>query len=211
MKQNGFVRNDQVLRATRATGRILLSPFFRLETEGAENLPKDCAFVLLPKHQRWEDIPLLSLASPRPLYYVAKYELFRNGLSAWFIRSLGGIPLNRKKPLESRRALKAVIGHLRQGEGMVVFPEGTYYRGTVGPGQQGVVRLILSRIQLPFVPVGIQYSPGARTPVRIRFGEKFYGKDYGSAAAFVEGMMGEIARLSGLKAGGGRNVPRSET
>lgn len=185
-------------RATKAAARIFLFPFFNLETQGAENLPRDSAFVLLPKHQRWEDIPLLSFASPRTLYWVAKHELFQNGLSSWFMKSVGAIPLNRKRPLESRRELKALIHYLRQGEGVVVFPEGTYYRGTMGPGHEGVVRLILSRMNLPFVPVGIQYTQGVRTSVSIRFGAS-YCPDVGEdAASFIQQMMEEIARLSGL-------------
>ena len=98
-----------------------MSPFFRLETDGIENLPQKSAFILLAKHQRWEDIPLLSLATPIPLYYVAKYDLFKNPISNWFLRSLGGIPLNRQRPLESRRSLQAIIGFLKKGEGVVVF------------------------------------------------------------------------------------------
>jgi 1-acyl-sn-glycerol-3-phosphate acyltransferase len=89
--------------------RVLLTPFFRIEVTGLKNLPRDRAFILLPKHQRWEDIPLLGLATPRPLFYIAKYELFKNALSNWLISSLGGIPLNRQRPLESRRFLQATI------------------------------------------------------------------------------------------------------
>jgi 1-acyl-sn-glycerol-3-phosphate acyltransferase len=77
-------RKNWAVWITRAVGRILLSPFFCLETEGIENLPQKSAFVLLPKHQRWEDIPLVGLATPRPLYYIAKYELFKNPVSSYF-------------------------------------------------------------------------------------------------------------------------------
>ena len=176
-----------------------MSPFFRLETDGIENLPQKSAFILLPKHQRWEDIPLLSLATPRPLYYVAKYDLFKNPLSNWFLRSLGGIPLNRQRPLESRRSLQAIIGFLKKGEGVVVFPEGTYYRNKMGPAHIGIVRLILSRFSLPFIPVGMNYSgKGARTLARINFGKEFYTDPSAPASLFLDNMMKEIEGLSGL-------------
>jgi 1-acyl-sn-glycerol-3-phosphate acyltransferase len=192
-------RKEWVLRITVMAGRVLLCPFFALETTGKENLPKRSAFVLLPKHQRWEDLPLLSLAAPRSLYYVAKHELFGNPLSAWYMRSLGGIPLNRRRPLTSRREMKAVIRRLRAGEGVVLFPEGTYYRDRMGPGHAGMVRLILSRLSLPFIPVGIRYGGrGARKRVGIAFGKAVYGENFPTPAAFMERIMGEIARLSGL-------------
>jgi 1-acyl-sn-glycerol-3-phosphate acyltransferase len=180
--------------------RILLLPFFCLKTYGKENLPQKSAFVLLPKHQRWEDIPLLGLGTPRPLYYVAKHELFKTPLSSWFFRGLGGIPLNRERPLESRKFLRAMIEILKRGEGFVVFPEGTYYRGTVGPAHVGVIRLILSHLELPFVPVGINYMrKGWRTVVTINFGKPVYANSRASASEFLDLVMADIAQLSGLR------------
>ncbi len=194
------IRKNWVVKATKTTSRILLSPFFCLETEGTENLPQKNAFILLPKHQRWVDIPLLSLATPRPLYYVAKYDLFMNPLSNWFIRSLGGIPLNRQRPLESRQSLKIMIKFLIQGEGVVVFPEGTYYRNTIGPAHAGIVKFILSRFSIPCIPVGMNYSgKGIRTLVRINFGKAIYSDPSASTGPFLDNMMKEIAGLSGLR------------
>ena len=193
------IRKNWVVKATKTTSRVLMSPFFRLETEGTENLPQKSAFILLPKHQRWVDIPLLSLATPRPLYYVAKYDLFKNPLSNWFIRSLGGIPLNRQRPLESRQSLKVMIEFLKKGEGIVVFPEGTYYRNKIGPAHAGIVRFVLSRFSIPFIPVGMNYlGKGVRTLVRINFGKAIYADPSVPASSFLDNVMKEIAGLSGL-------------
>lgn len=190
-------RKDTVLRLTRMAGKVLLSPFFRLETSGQDNLPTESAFVLLPKHQRWEDIPLLALATPRPLYYMAKYELFLNPFLAWFLASLGGIPLNRLRPVESRRSLKAMIAVLRKGEGVVVFPEGTYYREGMGKGHAGLIRMVRSRLTLPFIPVGIRYAGKSwRKDVLIRFGRPIYEDASSKTADLLDQCMKEIARLS---------------
>lgn len=192
-------RNKGFLRVFKFLVRILLLPFFHLETDGLHNLPRDSAFILLPKHQRWEDIPLLGLATPRPLYYIAKYELFKNAFSNRFFSAMGGIPLNRQRPIESRRFLQATIQLLEKGEGVVIFPEGTYYRNKMGPGQTGMVRFVLSRLKLPFIPVGIKYAAnGWRTHVRINFGKAFHADPSLAADAFVSRMMKEIAALSGL-------------
>ena len=192
-------RNEGFLKVLIILVRVLLAPFFRIEVSGLKNLPCDRAFILLPKHQRWEDIPLLGLATPRPLYYIAKYELFKNALCNRFFSSLGGIPLNRQRPLESRRFLEATIELLKKGEGVVIFPEGTYYRNRMGPGQTGMVRFVLSRLPLPFIPVGIHYATdGCRTRVRINFGKAFYTDPSLAADTFVNRMMKEIAILSGL-------------
>ena len=195
----GRGRKDRAVRAARIVSRIVLTPFFSLETEGTENIPRKNAFVLLPKHQRWEDIPLVGLAATRPLYYVAKSELFRDPVSSCFLKSLGGIPLNRKNPLKSRDSLNNLIELLRKGEGVVIFPEGTYYKNTMGPGRPGMIRLILSRLDLPFIPAGISYSGRRyRTVVRIKFGNPLYADSKTSVNEFMNRMMNEIARLSGL-------------
>jgi len=192
-------RNNWVLWGTKIVGRMLMSIPFSLESNGIENLPKKSSFILLPKHQRWVDIPLLGLATPRPLYYIAKHELFRNPLSNWFIRSLGGIPLNRQRPLESRGSLKAMVEFLKKGEGIVIFPEGTYFKNVMGPGHTGIIRHIISRLTLPFIPVGINYSSkGLRTLVRINFGKPIYANPEISANIFLRDIMKEIAQLSGL-------------
>ena len=192
-------RKESFFRVFRFLTRLFLWPFFRLEACGVKNLPEDSAFILLVKHQRWEDIPLLGMATPRPLYYIAKNELFKNTLSNWFISALGGIPLNRQRPLESRRFLQATIAFLQKGEGIVIFPEGTYYRDKMGPGQIGMVKFVLSRLELPLIPVGITYTAGGRrTGVRIRFGKAYHAGPALAAEAVVDRMMGEIAKLSGL-------------
>jgi len=192
-------RNEGFFQVIIILVRLLLRPFFRIEAGGLKNLPRDRAFILLSKHQRWQDIPLLSLATPRPLYYIAKYELFKNPLSNRFFSALGGIPLNRQRPLESRRFLQATIQLLEKGEGVVIFPEGTYYRNKMGPGQTGMVKFVLSRLKLPFIPVGINYATnGWRTRVRINFGKAFHTDPTLTADTFVNRMMKEIAALSGL-------------
>ena len=192
-------RSAPVFRATSIIASVFLTPFFRLETEGLENLPVKNAFVLLPKHQRWQDIPLLALATPRPLYYMAKHELFANPLSGWFLTSLGGIPLNRSRPLESRRYLRTMTALLRGGEGIVIFPEGTYFKNRMGPGHRGLVRMVLNRFNLPFIPVGIRYGErGFRRKVHVHFGQPVYGDPSGGAREFLDRMMREISRLSGI-------------
>ena len=192
-------RSPLILCLTRPTARIFLSQVFRIKTRGQENLPNHSGFILLPKHRRWEDIPLLSLAAPRPLYYVAKYELFLNPVSRWFVSSLGGIPLNRSRPLESRQSLKTMLELLEKGEGIVIFPEGTYYRTRMGPGHVGLIRMIQSRSTVSFIPVGINYAAkSARTLVEINFGRAVYEGSSNRVETFLDQMMKEIARLSGF-------------
>ena len=193
-------RKERLCRVVKAFSRAVLSPFYRLEIEGDESLPREKAFVLLPKHQCWQDIPIIALATPRPLYYIAKHELFKNRFAGWFLKSLGGIPLNREQPLKSRGSIRAMIEFLENGEGVVVFPEGTYYKNKMGSGKTGMVRLLVSRLSFPLIPVGVNYSRrGVRILVRVRFGKPIY--PYGETVpnSTLDTVMKQIALLSGLR------------
>jgi len=191
--------NSLVYFIVKVAARVFLAPFFEIRVIGQENLPERGAFILLPKHQRWEDIPLLGLASPVPLHYVAKNELFMNRLSSWFMTSLGGIPLDRRRPLTSRKSIKAIVRLLKGEAGVVVFPEGTYYRNRMGLGHVGLIRLIHSRIEARFIPVGIHYSrKGVRRRVDIQFGKPIPWESSMEPEAFLAAAMKEIRALSGL-------------
>lgn len=192
-------RNEPLRLTTKLIAKCFFSLTYTLDIEGDSHLPRKRGFILLPKHQCWQDIPLIALATPLPLYYVAKHELFKNPVSEWFMRSLGGIPLNRDKPLKSRGELRAMVRYLTGGEGVVVFPEGTYYWGKMGPGKGGIVRLIISRLSLPLIPVGIRYGrKGVRSRVKIRFGRALFPDKTRQPSQMLDRVMADIARLSGL-------------
>jgi len=189
-----------VYNLTKIFSAFVLRPFFRLQVIGHINIPEKGPFLLLPKHQRWEDIPLLSMAIARPLYYIAKHELFRNPLSRWFISSLGGMPLNRVNPSESIQSVKKLFDLLNNGEGIVIFPEGTYYKDRMGKGHKRLIRMILSRYMTPLIPVGIIYSKGRnRIHVRIEIGRPVLPESSCNINEGIELAFIEIARLSGLQ------------
>jgi 1-acyl-sn-glycerol-3-phosphate acyltransferase len=93
------------------------------------------------------------------------------------------------------------VEFLRKGEGVVVFPEGTYYPNKMGQARTGMIRLILARFSLPFVPVGLHYgkADGQRTKVRIQFGTPIFATNDRSPQEFTDRAMREIATLSGLE------------
>ena len=188
-----------IYRIARVAARIVLATLYRIDIEGREHLPRDTAFVLLPKHQRWQDVPLVGLATPAFLTYVAKYELFINTLSRSIITALGGIPLNRKHPMESRRTLQAIRHHLAHNRGLVVFPEGTYFPDAMGPGNLGILRFIVSSAKVPLIPMGIRYSKQfPRSKVRICFGQPIHPDNETDPQALLNEVMDKIAELSGL-------------
>ena len=78
--------------------RQTLGRVFSLKVEGLEHLPARGPAIICPKHQRWEDIPIIGLALPPPLHYIAKVELFQYPFVRELLGAWGGVPVDRGKP-----------------------------------------------------------------------------------------------------------------
>ncbi len=176
-----------------------------VQVEGLENLPASGPAIICPKHQRWEDILAVGVALPPLLYYIAKAELFVTPFQREFLRALGGMPVDRQNPRATLSSFRQLFPLLQQNAYVVLFPEGTYVPGRVGPGRHRLVQMLLKLRErnglgpLPFVPVGLTYEPRPQSSgwsVKVRVGKPLSAPGAGQAPAFTQGIMEEIARLS---------------
>ncbi|MGD9159322.1 MAG: hypothetical protein PVG39_12995 [Desulfobacteraceae bacterium] len=55
-------RNRLAVSTVKLTSGTILSPFFKIDIRGIDNIPEKESFVLLPGHQRREDIPLIAIS-----------------------------------------------------------------------------------------------------------------------------------------------------
>ncbi len=184
---------------------------YRLRIQGRENIPLSGPVIILPKHQRWTDIPLVGLAAvPRPCHYIAKRELFAMPGIRQLMTWLGGIPLDRRQPIKSRDSFRYVDYLLQRGEVIVLFPEGTYFPDSMGAGKYRLIEKMValqeqlnekySRPFIPFIPVGISYGrEGVRPSVQVMIGGPLYCNCRGQAAEFTKTIMKAIALLSGIQ------------
>src|SRR5512136_1318548 len=195
-------RNFFVYSGTKTFARIVFSSVYQIQTERKTKLPDQGPAVILPKHQYWTDIPIISLAFEPLLYFVAKQELFKYPLVRDYLFFLGGLPVDRKQSIRSLDSFKALVSLLRAGEKIVIFPEGTYFRNEVGSGKSRLLQMIL-RFQpelgypIPFVPVGIRYGKRMRwrRRVEICIGHPLYAEKESDATSLTHQVMEEISRL----------------
>jgi len=176
--------------------------YFRLQVEGLEHWPNGKAAILCPKHQRWEDVPIVGLTFPKPLYYVAKVELFQSPASRKLCEALGGIPLDRNRPQATLSTFRTLQSILRRQEQIVLFPEGTYVPDEVGPGKYRFIQLLLRlqkhlpQARLPFIPMGITYTPDAPGyQVSVRIGSELKAQGPGEAQDLTQEIMAAIDKL----------------
>ncbi len=198
-------RNSLVYSVTKSLAQIVFSLFYRIETEWKTALPDQGPVIILPKHQYWTDIPIISLAFKPLLYFVAKKELFKFPLIRDYLSLLGGLPVDRKQSIRTLDSFKTLVSLLRAGEKVVIFPEGTYFRNEVGSGKSRLLQMIL-RFQselgylIPFIPVGIRYGEraGWRRRVEVYIGSPLFVERDSDAAPLTHRAIEEISRLCRL-------------
>jgi glycerol-3-phosphate dehydrogenase (NAD(P)+) len=150
--------------------RALLLPFFlvyfRLERIGREHVPSSGPVLLAANHRSFLDPFVIGALTRRPVYYMAKRELFERRWQAWLLSGLGAFPVDRGAGDEHAMATARAI--LERGDCVVIFPEGTRVRpGPLGRPHRGVGRLALQS-GARVVPVAVIGTEDVRRGWRIR-------------------------------------------
>jgi 1-acyl-sn-glycerol-3-phosphate acyltransferase len=172
---------------------------FRLRAEGEENLPQNGGFVLAANHlSNLDPWPLaLPLWPRRYLRFMAKSELFWWPLGP--LISAGGAFKVRRGERDVEAVNKA-IQLVREGQIVVMFPEGTRQRKGIVKKYQprshsGAARIALEG-NVPLVPAALAGTDRLSRlgPLRVRYGKPLAldGLDPRQA---TERLMAEINRL----------------
>jgi 1-acyl-sn-glycerol-3-phosphate acyltransferase len=182
--------------------RMVMPLRYKVEFEGAENLPKEGPVLLLAKHQRLDDIPLGLMVLQR---FCRKdiYCIMKDSLAKWYFFGLivraGGIPLNRKNPEKSKLPLLFARDMLHAGKLMVIFPEQTFFPNKMGRGKTPGFRFIAGRPEKPLNVnvIGFRYKKeGFRTTAHIRIGQTTQYDATNDPDEFLHERMHQMAELS---------------
>ncbi len=140
--------------------------YFRLERAGRQHLPASGPLVLASNHRSFLDPFVIGTLVRRPVYYLAKEELFNRRWQAWILNSLGAFPVRRDA--SDQEAMSTARTILARGDCVVIFPEGTRVRpGPLGSPRRGVGRLALET-GASVVPVAVFGTETVRRGWRIR-------------------------------------------
>ena len=139
--------------------------YFRLRRLGTEHIPEG-GVILASNHRSFLDPFAIGCCLGRPIYFVAKQELFKNPMLGWSLNCLGAFPI--KRGASDDESVATSLALLERGQAVVIFPEGTRIRtGSLASPKRGVGRLALQSGK-PVVPIAVTKSERARRGWRIR-------------------------------------------
>lgn len=189
---------------------FLLHP---VSVEGMEKLPQN-GVLLCPNHaSNWDPI-LIALKLPvnYRLHLMGKEELFRNPIMNWVLRKVGGFPVDRGGA--DIQAVKTAMQAIRQGDNLLIFPEGTVIRNGIGhtdglPAHaKAGVAVIGVRTGATMVPVFVDGEKKLFRRTRIIFGDPYepvYTGRRGTAEEMqkiADDILAAAYALGGQKVGG---------
>ncbi|WP_456463979.1 lysophospholipid acyltransferase family protein [Persephonella sp.] len=160
--------------------RPVFKNLLRIKVEGIENIPLEKGCILASNHRSNLDPFVLNTVSPRPIFFMAKQELFKVPVLGWFIKKAGAIPVKRNK--RDIGALKQAVNLVKDGYCVGIFPEGSRAKPGEYRKPQSGVGLIVSKTESPVIPIKIEgtdiiYPAGSkfpkigRSPILIKVGK----------------------------------------
>jgi 1-acyl-sn-glycerol-3-phosphate acyltransferase len=118
--------------------------------------------LIVSNHVSFLDPPLVGIAFDEGIHYFARKTLFDSPIANFLFTRCNAIPVNQDKPEVS--SLKRVIALLRDGEKVVIFPEGERsLDGVMNMTAQPGVGLIVTKADVPILPVRL-FGPEKALP-----------------------------------------------
>jgi 1-acyl-sn-glycerol-3-phosphate acyltransferase len=75
--------------------RFVAFSLVRVAINGAENVPRSGAYILVANHTSWKDPPVVSLALRTPIRWMAKTEVFDYFFLGFLLRGIGNFAIRR--------------------------------------------------------------------------------------------------------------------
>lgn len=118
--------------------------------------------IIAANHVSFLDPPLVGAAFREPIYYFARKTLFDHPITKFLLPRLNALPVNQSRPELS--VLKKIIGLLREGEKVLIFPEGERsWDGKLKMEGQSGVGMIVAKAGVPVLPVRL-FGPEKALP-----------------------------------------------
>ncbi len=163
--------------------KLLARFLFRMKVVHPERMVEEGPLLIAVNHSSYFDPPLAGICSRRGVYYLARKTLLKWPFFGPLFPAMNVIPVERDG--NDMSALREVIKKVREGNGIILFPEGTRSKdGNLQPARAGI-GLIIAKSRAPVLPMRIfgayeAFPKGSKgmkfTQITVVIGEPIYFK-----------------------------------
>ncbi|MCF6096768.1 1-acyl-sn-glycerol-3-phosphate acyltransferase [Thermovorax subterraneus] len=151
---------------------ILIKVLFRIQVEGLENFPEEGAVIVYSNHKSWWDPVVVGCVLKRPIFFMAKKELFEIPVFGFILKSLNAFPVNRGAP--DRKAIKRALEVLEGEKVLGIFPEGTRSKDGILKEPEPGIGLLATKVKdVALVPIAIKGQYKFFSPIFVKIGKPF--------------------------------------
>ena len=163
-------RAYRVLRVCLLVVMRIWHPIIRVR--GKENIP-DGAAVMCCNHSAFSDPVWIIVYGNLPVLprTMAKKEAIKTPVIGALYQKLGGFPVDRNGADIS--AVKTAMKTLKEGNKLIIFPEGTRIRGGKKSEPHNGAMLIAARAKAPVVPIFLSTKKRPFSKVDLVFGKPY--------------------------------------
>ncbi len=155
----------------------IIWPIFRVlwpcKIYGKENIV-DGACIICANHSALIDPILIAFAlgRKRMIHFMAKFELSTAPILGWILNKCGVFYVKRGE--SDIGAIRTAMKYLKNGERIMMFPEGTRVSSEDGgAAKRGAVSLA-SKLGVPIIPINIPRDKKPFRRIEIHIGEAYY-------------------------------------
>lgn len=139
-------------------GQAWIRATYRFGARGMENIPREGPAIVVCNHVSFIDFLFVAVALPRLPHFVMHEHHFQMPIFRWFFDLHRVIPIAPRKdnPARLERAMRLIDRALRDGELVMIFPEGTMTPdGELSELRPGIERIVAER-PVPVVPLALR-------------------------------------------------------
>lgn len=163
-------------RIAKVVMNIYYGLFFRVKTEGIENVPDKGGAILCCNHISNYDPITVALRLNRLPRYISKKELFDNKLFAKVLSTLKAFPVDREKM--DFAAIKNCLNVLKEGELLGIFAQGRRVKEGETAAAKAGVALFAVKSGAPVIPVAIKSTYKPFSEIKVIYGEPISFEEY---------------------------------
>jgi len=134
---------------------LAISVLFRINATGLEHFPEKGPVIVYSNHKSMWDPIIIGCILKRPVYFMAKEELFKIPVFGFILKHIHAFPVKRGTP--DRSAIKRSLQVLTENRVLGIFPEGHRSKtGELSEPESGIAMIYSKCRNACMVPAAIK-------------------------------------------------------